>query len=158
MLRSILGTIVGLVVAFVVVAATDSVNHRLYPPSAAIREAAAKQDFRALGPAVEEWLKSAPRMALILIPVAWVAGAFCGSLAATWISRVRRPIPAMVIAAFLLLGTAMNLAMIPHPAWMAVVGLIGIPAAALAAWWLVPKPPLLEEPQPYDMRQKGMAC
>jgi hypothetical protein len=140
------------------VGATEYVNHRIYPPSEAIREAATKQDFRALRPAVEEWLKSAPRMALILIPVAWVAGAFWGALAATWISRVRWPVPALIIAVVLLLVTAGNLAMIPHPAWMAAAGLLGIPAAALTAWWLLPKPAAPSGPQPYDMREKGMAC
>ena len=158
MLRSILGTIVGLVIAGSVVGVTDFVNHTLYPPSEAVRSAAAAQDFAALRQAVGEWLKTAPRTALILVPVGWIAGAFCGALAATAIARARGPIPALVIAGFLLVATAMNLKMIPHPLWVAVAGLVGIPAAALAGWWFVPKRPVSTQPQPYDMRKKNMAC
>lgn len=158
MLRSIVGTIAGLLVAAAVVAAIDYVNHRLYPPSDAIRAAAAKQDFEALRPAVEEWLKTAPQMALILVPVGWVAGAFWGALVATLIARIRWPIPAIVIAGLVLLGAAMNLAMFPHPLWIAVGGVVGIPVAAITAWWLVPLPSVPTAPQPYDMRQKNMAC
>jgi hypothetical protein len=158
MVRSILGTIAGLVVAAAVVAATDYVNHRLHPPSEDIREAAARQDFKALRPAVEKWMRNAPRMALILIPVGWIAGAFWGALIATLLARIRWPIPAIIIASFVLIGTAMNLAVFPHPRWIVIAGLLGIPAAALAAWWLVPRPSSPLEPQPYDMRQKNMAC
>ena len=136
MLRSILATIAGLLVAAATVGAIHAINHRLYPPSEAIRAAAEKQDFQALRPAVEEWLRTAPQMALILVPVGWVAGAFWGALVATLIARIRWPIPALVIAGFLLLATAMNLAMLPHPVWMAIAGLAGIPAAAITAWWL----------------------
>ena len=56
MLRIILGTIAGVVVAFVVIFAIDAVNHALYPPPEAVRVAAEKFDFEAIQKAVREWL------------------------------------------------------------------------------------------------------
>src|SRR5262245_7734622 len=157
MLRIIFGTLAGVAVAFVVLMAVDAVNHALYPPPKAVRVAAEKWDSPALQQAVRDWLPQAPPMALILIPVAWVAGSFWGALVGTWISRCKSYIPATIVGGLILVGTIMNLRAIPHPTWIALAGLIGVPAAAAAAWRLWPKPPAAG-PQPYDMREKNMAC
>jgi len=158
MIRGILSTLVGLFVAFAVIAAMDWINHKLYPPSAAIAAAAAQQDFSALRVAVKDWLTTAPQMALILIPIGWVAGAFWGALVAAWISRPRSLPPALVVGALVVLATIANLLMIPHPAWIAVAGLAGIPLASVTAWSLLPRSQIPSGPQPYDMRKKNMAC
>jgi uncharacterized membrane protein YoaK (UPF0700 family) len=155
MIRTISATIAGVVLAFVVIALMDKINHTLNPPSEAIVAAAAERDMDAVRHAVQDWLKTAPQMALILIPVAWIAGAFWGALLASWIARRRSILPALVVGAVVLLATIANLRMLPHPAWIAIVGLGGIPPAALTAWWLIPRSKL---PRPYDMREKNMAC
>ncbi len=157
MVRGIIGTVVGLVVAFAVIVSVHFVSHLLYPPPEAIRTAMHHNDYAAMRMAAAEYFPRAPWMALVLIPVAWVAGSFWGTLAATAITRGKTCVPAIVIGGFLLLGTVMNLRMIPHPLWIAVSGLAGVPAAALVAWWLWLKSPAAG-PQPYDMRQRNMAC
>ena len=158
MIRYILGTGAGIVVAMVVLVVIDAVNHALYPPPEAVRVAAEKFDFPAIQKAFVEWLPHAPRMALILSPVAWVAGSFWGALTATAIARGRSGIPAAIVGGLIFAGTIMNLRSVPHPTWIALAGLLGVPAAAWAAWWLWPKSPAAIGPQPYDMREKNMAC
>src|SRR5262245_14716156 len=157
MLRIILGTLVGVVVAFVVLMAVEYISHLIYPPPEAVLVAAEKWDFPAMQKAVREWLPQAPLMALILIPVAWVAGSFWGALVGTAITRGRSYIPATIVGGLILVGTIMNLRSIPHPTWIALSGLLGVPAAAWVAWLLWPKP-APPGPQPQDMRTKNMAC
>ena len=157
MLRIILGTFVGVAVAFAVLMAVDAVNHLVYPPPEAIRVAAEKFDFVTLQKAVNDWLPQAPLMALILVPVAWVAGSFWGALAGTAITRGKSYIPALIVGGLILAGTVMTLRAIPHPTWVALSGVVGVPAAAWVAWLLWPKP-APPGPQPQDMRTKNMAC
>ena len=158
MIRYIAGTVVGLVIAFAVIIGMEALGHTLYPPPAAIRTAMEKGDYAAMKTAMAQYLPRAPLMALILLPVGWVAGTFWGALAATAISRGRSIIPALIIGGFIFAVTVMNLVMIPHPAWMTLAGLAGVPAGAIVAWWLWPKSPATAGPQPYDMRDKNMAC
>jgi hypothetical protein len=157
MIRGIVGTILGLLVAVAVIIGMELLGHALYPPPAEIRAAMEKRDYAAMKAAVAEYLPRAPLMALILVPVGWVAGAFWGALAATGISRGRSIVPALIVGGLVLAGTVMNLLMIPHPGWMFAAGLVGVPLAALAAWWLWPKAST-SGPQPYDMREKNVAC
>ena len=158
MIRGIFGTIVGLLVAFVVIAVTDAINHRLYPPPEAIRTAAMKQDFVALRAAVKEWLPNAPLLTQILVPTGWIVGTFLGAITAAGIARARPLVPVLIVGGLVWLATMANLRMLPHPAWMAACGLIGIPLAALTAFGLTPRRAALAGPQPYDMRKKNMAC
>jgi hypothetical protein len=158
MIRSILATVAGLVIAVSVIAATDWFNHRFYPPPDSVLAAAKQGDFDAIRQAVTEWRPIAPQMALILIPVAWVAGSFWGALAATIINRKRSLIPALIVGSLVLLASVANLRKLPHPTWIAVSGLLGVPLAAGCAWWLIPQATPPSGPRPYDMREKKMAC
>jgi len=158
MIRGFIGTVVGVAVAFAVLLGVEIVGHFLYPPPAALQTAMQQGDSAAMRRAAAEYFPRAPLMALVLIPVAWVAGVFWGTLTATAITRGRTYIPAIVIGGLIMAGTVANVLMIPHPLWIAISGLAGIPAAALAAWWLWPKPQAGSGPQPYDMREKNRAC
>jgi hypothetical protein len=159
MMRFTLGTVIGIVVAFAVLMGIELLSHALYPPPDAIRVAIEKHDYAAMRSLVKDYFPKAPLMALVLIPVAWVAGTFLGALAATGISRGRSIVPAIIVGGLILAGTIANLMMIPHPLWMTLAGVLGVPAAAIVAWWLWPKAPAAAAgPQPYDMREKNMAC
>ena len=62
---------------------------------------------------------------------AWLAGTVDGVFVAGLINRARYGLCAAVIGALVLAATLANLAMIPHPLWMAAAGVLGIP---LCAW------------------------
>jgi hypothetical protein len=156
MVRSIIVVIVGMAMASFLVFAMDEVNHAIFPPSAAILEASKTGDMAKVAKAVEQWLPTAPFGALVLIPVSWILATFIASFVAAWMARRATMIHALIVAAWPLLGTIMVLMMIPHPTWIAVAGLVGVPLAGLAAGLLAPRPP--SHAQPQDMRTKNMAC
>jgi hypothetical protein len=157
MWRSILAVVAGAVIAMVLLTLVDMLNHAIYPPPPAVVEAANKKNMQAVAAAVKQWLPQAPLGALVLTPTAWIVGAFAGSLAAALIAG-RAPLVHALLAGLLpLAGTILVLRMIPHPTWIAVVGLLGVPLASLAAGLLVQRA-RPAGPKPYDMREKNMAC
>ena len=157
MIRSIAGVVVGIVIAMALIGAFDVVNHSIYPPPESITAAAKKGDYAAVREAVNAWLPTAPLGALVLHPIGWMVGTFVGALAAAWIARRAPLVHALIVGAFPLLGTIVNLLMIPHPAWIVAAGIVGVPLAAIAAGLVAPRPKPAS-PRPYDMREKNMAC
>ncbi|HZL88696.1 MAG TPA: hypothetical protein VFB96_10015 [Pirellulaceae bacterium] len=153
--RSILGVVVGMLLAMALITGIDALNHTLYPPPAAVIEAGT--NMQAAASAIKEWLPHAPLGALVLIPTAWIVATFAGTLAAALIAGRAPLIHALLAGLLPLAGTVMVLRMIPHPIWLAVAGLAGVPLASLAAGMLVQKA-WSTGPKPYDMREKNMAC
>lgn len=83
--------------------------------------------------ALKAFAQAMPTAALAVLTAGWAAGAF-GS-AATGFLIARKTWAAWVGPAFSLLGVVMSLAMIPHPFWVAVIGL----AMPFLAGWSVPR-------------------
>ena len=157
MWRSLLAVVAGTVLALALIGVIDAVNHRLFPPPEAVAIAARRRDMQAVAAAVGDWLPSAPLAALVLTSGAWVLGTLAGSLAAALIAS-RSPVThALLAGALPLAGTALNLWMIPHPLWVAIAGLAGVPLAAVAGG-LIAGRRQRSGPQPYDMRERNMAC
>ena len=146
--RSIAAVILGAALSIGVISGIDAANHAIYPPPAAVHEAAKKRDMRAV---------AAPLGALVMIPVAWVVGTLVGSLAAALIAGRAPLIHALIAGVLPLAGTIAALRMIPHPTWIAVVGLVGVPLSSLAAG-IIARRLWRNGPRPYDMREKNMAC
>ena len=157
MWRSILAVVVGTFTAVILIVLFDIANHALYSPPAAVAEAMARGDKNAMAAAVKDWLPHAPLGALILVPAGWIVATFIGSLAAGLIAKHRLLTHALLAAALPLAGAAANLWMIPHPVWIAFVGLSGMPLAAVLGG-LVASHCKPAGPRPYDMRVKNMAC
>lgn len=68
----------------------------------------------------------------VLLP--WTAASFVGGATAARISRRHRNAAALVVGAFIVAGVMLNTALLPHPWWMIVAGvLLPLPAARLAA-------------------------
>ena len=63
----------------------------------------------------------------------WVLGAFAGGLVASRVAARSRRQYSWVIAGVSLAATIANLRAIPHPAWMVVGALFGVPAAGWCA-------------------------
>jgi predicted acyltransferase len=76
---------------------------------------------------------------MLVVLVGWILAPFAGGLVASRVAARSRRQYAWVIAGVLLAATLANLRAVPHPAWMVVGGLIGVPAAGWLAARLAPR-------------------
>lgn len=122
-LRAVGGIVAGLLAAFVIVAATDSLSHAIYPVATNIdvTDAAAMKAF----------ITSLPLGALVTLVVGWIVAAYVAAVVALMIGQRRRWVGLTATGLFLAVVVA-NLVMLPHPLWMMVAGVAGV----LAAGWL----------------------
>ena len=123
--RGILAVLGAVVANVLIVSLCEMVLGRAFPPPPGLN----LQDPAAL----KAFAQSMPTAALALLTAGWAAGAF-GS-AATGYLIARKTWAAWVGPAFNLLGVAMSLSMIPHPLWVAIIGL----AMPFLAGWSVPR-------------------
>ena len=126
--RTILGAVVGLVVAFLTIMLVELASHHVYPPPPGIDPGNTADMAKLIG--------MLPLGALLFVVAAWVIGAFDGGLVAALIARGNRPRIAAIVPALMVMAgvVGMIVAMPAHPTWMAVAGLLlPIPAALLGA-------------------------
>lgn len=126
--RTILGAVVGLVVAFFTIMLIELASHHVYPPPPGIDPGNTADMARLIG--------ILPFGALLMVVLAWVIGAFDGGFVAAWIARGNRPRVAAIVPALMVMAgvVGMIVAMPAHPAWMSVAGLLlPIPAALFGA-------------------------
>lgn len=124
--RTILGVMAGIVVAWITITASQLASTALYPPPAGL-------DLR--NPEVlAAFIAAAPPMAMLLVVAGWTLGALFGGWVAARISRRHPTAAALVVGALVVVGVVANAAMIPHPTWMTVLGVVlPLPAAWLAS-------------------------
>lgn len=77
-----------------------------------------------------------PAMALAFVLLAYAFGTFLGAYAAVTISLAHKRGVALVVATVMLALIAINFAMIAHPLWMVVLGVLIPFPFALLAWKL----------------------
>jgi hypothetical protein len=123
MLRSVLGVIIGIISGFVVIYAVEHVGQLIWP-------VATELDLKDKA-AAAAFLAAMPVGGLVTVVVAWILGAYTGSMVALLMSD-RRRIAGIIPAALIFAATVLVLFMLPHPLWMAVTGLGGI----IGAGWL----------------------
>ena len=123
MLRSVLGVIIGIISGFVLIYAVEHVGQLIWP-------VATELDLKDKA-AAAAFLAGMPIGGLVTVVVAWILGAYSGSMVALLMSD-RRRIAGIIPAALIFAATVLVLFMLPHPLWMAVAGLGGI----IAAGWL----------------------
>ena len=122
MFRNIGAALAGVVTAFVLVMLVEKVGHLIYPPPEGL-------DWTDVE-AVETFIATLPFLALLFPMIAWVTGAFIGSLVASKIGTARPLIFAGIVGGLMLAATIANLILIPHPLWFAIVSLVAISASA----------------------------
>ena len=124
MIRNILSTLTGLVVAMAAVFAIELLSHQIRPPPPAISDMSDKQALR-------DAIAAMPFGALASVALAWIVGTFAGALVATKLSC--SAIPAWFVGGFIAIAGIANMLAIPHPLWFWVVACVLIPAAAFSA-------------------------
>lgn len=123
--RTILGILVGLVVAWLAISVCEFASLFLHrpPPGLDLRDPQA----------LAAHIAAAPLPAMLVVVAGWVSAALLGGWVAARIARHRR-VAALVIGALVVLGVVANNLMIPHPLWMTIAGIaLPIPVAWFAA-------------------------
>ena len=118
----------GVLISMGLVWLVEMIGHSVYPPPPDI-------DFSDTD-AMRIYVASLPLGALLFVSSAWFIGTLGGTLAACKLGDAQPKIYAMVVGGMMLLATAINLAMIPHPLWFAIVGIGGVIAAAWLGMFL----------------------
>lgn len=124
MFRNVLAVVLGVVLAFVLIMVVERLGHVVYPPPADV-------DFTDPA-AIGAYVQTVPAPALLLVLAAWLTGTICGGLLACFVAKNRPMVYASIVGGLVLIGTAVNLYMIPHPTWFAVVSLLTI---VVATWF-----------------------
>jgi len=114
--RSILAVIVGMLVAFVVIALIETLGMRLYPPPPRVN-LTDRESLKAL-------VASMPLAAKLCVLLGYTAGSVAGGWVAARLAPRAKMMHAMIVAALLFGAGLMNLMTIPHPAWFAVTSSI----------------------------------
>ena len=127
MLRTILGIVAGVVVAFVVLMGLEMAGHAAMPPPAGL-DPADPEDLK-------QMVASASTAAKAWVVFAWFAAAVAGGWLARRLSRASWA--GWVIAALIVVGGIANIMMIPHPLWMQIAAVV----APLLGGWLVTRLP-----------------
>jgi hypothetical protein len=152
MLRSILAIILGFLAGSFTVYLIELPGMIIYspPPGTDMSDSEA----------MKKHLASLPTVALAGVALAWTMGPLVGAWLAALIARRAFLAHGLVVGAIFLVMDLIMLSMIPHPIWLAAVGVVAPLLSAwlgatLAARMSGPRP---SGPQPYDMREKNMAC
>lgn len=127
MLRTILGIVAGVVVAFVVLMGLEMAGHAAMPPPAGL-DPADPEDLK-------QMVASASTAAKAWVVFAWFAAAVAGGWVARRLSRASWA--GWVIAGLIVVGGIANIMMIPHPLWMQIAAVV----APLLGGWLVTRLP-----------------
>lgn len=128
--RSFVAVMAGMVVAVTIVSIGDLAAGAMHPLPTGfdMRDVAQMKSHAA----------AAPASAMFVVLVGWIMGAFVGGLVASRVAARSRGQYAWVIAGVILAATLANLRAIPHPAWMVIGALVGVPAAGWLAARLAP--------------------
>jgi hypothetical protein len=123
--RSILGVLAGLVVGVVLVGLVETLGMRLMPPPPGMNPA----DPASIAAAMQ----SMPIGSFLFILAAWFLGAGVGADTAMRIARSNARWPGLAVGGFILAATLYTLGTIPHPFWVAAVGVAGIIVITIVA-------------------------
>lgn len=127
MLRTVLGIVAGVLLAFAVLIGLEMAGHAAMPPPAGL-DPSKPEDLK-------QMVAAAP-----LAAKAWVVfGWFVAALAGGWLARrlSGKGWAGWIIAGLILLGGIANIMMIPHPLWMQIAAV----AAPLLAGAIVMRLP-----------------
>jgi MFS family permease len=132
--RTLLAVIAGAAVMWLTIFVLEFAGHALFPPP---------PDLDLRNPVdLAILIAQAPTGAMVMLVLAWLAGAFTGGYIAARISHRHKRIAAVIVAVLVMLGVGGMIWLVPnHPVWVSVLGLLlPIPAALLAARLAAPRP------------------
>lgn len=124
-IRRILGAVTSVVTAMAVVMLVETVGHTVSggPVMPDVNNAEALAAYAA----------SLPMGSLISVLIAWVGGTAAGVITGSLIVPGRSFFIASIVGSAVLLGAIAQVLQFPHPTWLVVSSMIGIPVAAVLA-------------------------
>lgn len=126
MIRSTFAVLLGLVLALATMLLLEYLGMSLFPLPPGVElddEADLAHLVASAGPGKQLW-----------VLMGWTVAAFAGGWVAARISLVHRTGAALWVGGLIVAGVLLNVALLPHPAWMTVLGvLLPLPAAWCAA-------------------------
>ncbi len=123
--RHTLAALLGLVAALVMIVGIEALGSAVYPLPPGLDYSKPEQ--------LRGHMQSMPGGALLFVLAAWVFAAFAGTAVACAIAKAHESRHASFVGGILLAATIMNLVMLPHPTWLVVAAVLGIPTAAFLA-------------------------
>ncbi len=120
--RNIGAGVAGVVIAMVAVWLVQLVGHAVYTPPEGL-------DPKNLE-AMQAYVATLPLGAFLFVIASYFVGTLAGTCAACAIGTMLPRVFAILIGCLMLIATAMNVAMIPHPTWFIVAAVVAIFAGA----------------------------
>jgi len=120
--RSILGILVGAVVAGIVIAGVEALSSLVYPLSAGVDP----HDREAL----RQVIKALPAGAFLFVLAAWALGALLGAWVAARLAGRSPILHGLGIGLIFLIAGIVNMLMLPHPVWFWVAGIAVLPISS----------------------------
>jgi hypothetical protein len=135
--RTLLAVLAGAVVMWLTIFVLEFAGHALFPPPPGL-DPKNPADLATL-------IAQAPTGAMVMLVIAWVAGAFTGGYTAARIAYRHKRIAAVIVAVLVMLGVSGMIVLVPdHPIWVSALGLLlPIPVALLAARLVAPRQDLV---------------
>ena len=124
-LRSIGGVIAGVIVAGILVFAVQMIGHVVYPPPGGI-DPSTSEGQKALA----DYIAKAPLGVFLFVLASYAVGTAVGAWLAAKIAGRAHIVHGLVVGGIQLVFGIVNLMMIRHPVWFAVVSVVTFPAAA----------------------------
>lgn len=121
--RNIGAGLAGVLIAMLSVWLVQKIGHAVYPPPANL-------DFTDIA-AAKAYIEMLPVGALLFVIASYFIGTAAGTCAACAIGTMLPRVFALLIGCLMLVATAMNVMMIPHPTWF--IGL-AVVAIVIGAW------------------------
>jgi len=126
MIRTVVAVVLGLVVALATVLLVEYLGMSLFPLPPGI-DLDREEDLARL-------VASATLGKKLWILMAWTLASFVGAAVAARVARRHPTGAALCVGGLIVAGVLLNAALLPHPAWMTMAGvLLPVPAAWLAA-------------------------
>lgn len=121
--KNIAAGVAGVIIAMALVWLIEAIGHSVYPAPPDLNFS--DRDV------MRAYLTTLPFAAFLFVGGAWFLGTLGGTIVACKTGDAKPITYAIVIGGLMLIATAANLIMIPHPLWFSILGVIGI---LVAAW------------------------
>jgi hypothetical protein len=121
-LRSIGAVIAGLIVAFLLVFASEGISHKVFPPPPGMNDRDMVQ--------IKAFVATLPLSALLIVLTGWLIATFAAAWVATKIAR--GPIAGFIAGALLLAVGIANAFIIPQPLWFSIASFVIYISATVA--------------------------
>jgi hypothetical protein len=152
MLRSILGVLVGCFAGGIIAFLLEIPAMWIHPLPAGFNMSDAE--------ALKSHAAKAPLAALSCVAIGWTAAPLVASFVAGVITRRAFLVHGSIVGLIFLVLNMVNVFSFPHPLWLIAIGIVGPLVASYVGASLAARRCSTSRaaPQPYDMREKNMAC